>query len=77
MSEKEERLKDIKTENAIWVVYIGIIILSWYANSKEKHFVLYKDDKSKKEYHIISKLPILNITGFICILHSINDYNTK
>ena len=29
MSEKEERLKDIKTENAIWVVYIGIIILKF------------------------------------------------
>lgn len=48
MSEKEERLKDIKTENLIWIVYIGIIILSWYANSKEKHFVLYNDEKISK-----------------------------
>lgn len=35
MNEKIERLKDIKTENQIWVIYIGIILLSWYANSKE------------------------------------------
>lgn len=37
MNEKIERLKDIKTENQIWVIYIGIILLSWYANSKEKN----------------------------------------
>lgn len=34
---KYERLKDIKTENMIWVIYIVIIIMSWYANSKEKN----------------------------------------
>lgn len=56
INEKNERLKDIKTENLIWVIYIGIIILSWYANSKEKHFILYEDNKSKKEYQ---KLMIL------------------
>lgn len=41
MNEKIERLKDIKTENLIWIVYIGIILLSWYGNSKEKkiHFI--------------------------------------
>ena len=31
-----DKLKDIKTENYIWLIYIGIIILSFYANSKEK-----------------------------------------
>ena len=29
---------------------MGIIILSWYANSKEKKFILFDDQKSKKEY---------------------------
>lgn len=37
MNEKIERLKDIKTENQIWVIYIGIILLSWYANSKKEY----------------------------------------
>ena len=66
MSEKKERLKDIKTENLIWVVYIGIIILSWYANNKEKHFVLYKDDKSRKEYQ---QLMVLIFTILLIIYY--------
>ena len=50
MNNKTDRLKDIKNENLIWVIYIGIIILSWYANDKEKNYILYNDHKSKKEY---------------------------
>lgn len=50
MNEKLDRLKDIKTENIIWVIYIGIILLSWYANSKEKKAILYDDKKSREEY---------------------------
>lgn len=50
MNDKLDRLEDIKIENFIWVIYIGIIILSWYANSKEKKYILYNDQKSKKEY---------------------------
>lgn len=50
MEDKLDRLKKINIENFIWVIYIGIIILSWYANSKEKKFILFDDQKSKKEY---------------------------
>ena len=76
MSEKEERLKDIKTENLIWIVYIGIIILSWYANSKEKHFVLYNDEKSKKEYQnlMILIFSVLVIAYYYFAKDSLKDY---
>ena len=76
MSEKEERLKDIKTENLIWVIYIGIIILSWYANSKEKHFILYEDNKSKKEYQklMILIFTILVIAYYYFAKDSLEDY---
>ena len=50
MNDRLDRLEDIKIENFIWVIYIGIIILSWYANSKEKKFILYNDEKSRQEY---------------------------
>ena len=49
MEDKLDRIKKINIENFIWVIYIGIIILSWYANSKEKKFILFDDQKSKKE----------------------------
>lgn len=50
MNDRLDKLKDIEIENKIWIIYIGIIILSWYANSKEKKFLLYNDKKAKKEY---------------------------
>ena len=76
MNEKIERLKDIKTENQIWVIYIGIIILSWYANSKEKKYILYKDEKSKKEYQnlMILIFSILVIAYYYFAKDSLKDY---
>ena len=50
MNDKLDKLKDIEIENKIWIIYLGIIILSWYTNSKEKTFLLYNDEKNKKEY---------------------------
>lgn len=50
MEEKLNRLKDIKTENYIWIIYIGIIILSFYANELEKKFILYDDEEARKNY---------------------------
>ena len=50
MNEDLSRLKDVKIENYIWIIYIGIIVLSWYANGKKKNYILTKSEKSKKEY---------------------------
>ena len=50
MNDRLDKLNDIEIENKIWIIYIGIIILSWYTNSKEKTFLLYNDEKTKKEY---------------------------
>ena len=38
--EELKRLKDIKVENYVWVIYICIIILSWYANNLEKDYLI-------------------------------------
>lgn len=75
MNEKEERLKDIKIENFVWVIYIGIIILSWYANSKEKKYILYNDEKSKKQYQnlMILIFSILLIVYFYFAKDSYDD----
>ena len=52
--ELEEKLKEINIEDFIWVVYIFIIFMSWYSNSQERHYFIYKDEKSKEEYRCIS-----------------------
>ena len=48
------RIKQINIENKIWIIYIGIIILSWYANSFEKNYFIYKNNLSKKKYKDIT-----------------------
>lgn len=75
MNDIEDRLKKIDIENYIWVIYIGIIILSWYANSKEKKYLVYNDLKSKKEYQnlMIFIFTILLIVYYYFTKDSYND----
>ena len=74
MNEDLNRLKDIKVENYIWIIYIGIIVLSWYANSKEKDFIIYKNENSKKEYQALMIL-IFTILLFIYYYFTIDSYD--
>lgn len=48
--ELKSRLKQLKIEDFIWFIYIGIIIISWYSNSLEEKYFLYHDIKSKEKY---------------------------
>ena len=51
--EINNKLKEIKIEDFIWIIYIGIIILSFYSNSLEKKYFLYNDLLSKEKYRKI------------------------
>ena len=64
--ELNNKLKEINIENMIWVLYIGIIILSYYSNYLEKKYFINKDIKSKNEYRkiIIIIFSILVIVYF-------------
>ena len=53
MNEIEERLKQLKIEDFIWLIYIGIIFLSWYSNSLEKKYFVCNDLESKEKYRNI------------------------
>lgn len=74
MNDKLDRLEDIKIENFVWIIYIGIIILSWYANSKETKFILYDDEKSKKEYQNLMIL-IFTILVIIYVYFTKDSYD--
>lgn len=52
-SELINKLKELKIEDSIWVIYIGIILLSWYSNDLERKYFLNKDYNSKEEYRKI------------------------
>lgn len=51
--ELSKKLKQLKIEDFIWLIYIGIIILSWYSNNLERKYFIYNDQKSRKNYQKI------------------------
>jgi cation transport ATPase len=53
MENIEERLKELDIEDFIWIIYIGIIILSFYANIIERKYFIEKDQKSCDQYRLI------------------------
>ena len=77
MNRKLDRLQDIRIENYIWVIYIIIIFISWYANSKEKKFILYNDEASRREYQnlIVLIFSILLIIYYYFTKSSYDDLN--
>ncbi len=75
MDDLNNKLKEIQIENYIWIIYIGIIILSWYANFLEKKYFLFKDLISKKKYRevMITIFLILTIIYFYFLKSSYDD----
>lgn len=61
-----KKLKELKIEDFIWLIYIGIIILSWYSNNLERKYFIYNDQVSKYKYREIIIL-IFTILIFVYI----------
>ena len=72
-----ERLEELKIEDFIWVIYIGIIFLSWIANSLERKYFLFDDLESKEKYREIMTIifSILVIVYFYFYKESVSDIN--
>lgn len=68
--ELNRRLKQLKTEDFIWIIYIGIIFMSWYSNYFERRYFIYNDLESKEKYRKI-------IIGIFVILTIIYVYFCK
>ena len=52
MNDIKDKLKEINTEEFIWIIYIGIIILSFISNNYEKEYFLHNNDNDRKKYRI-------------------------
>ena len=70
-----DKIKQIDIENFIWVIYIGIIILSWYSNSLEKNYYINNDFISRDKYRkiLLFIFTILVIVYFYFLKSSYND----
>jgi len=51
--EISERLKELKIEDFIWVIYIGIIFLSWFSNHLERKYFQNNDIDARNKYRSI------------------------
>lgn len=70
-NELNKKLKELKIENFIWFIYIGIIFLSWYSNSLEKKYFIFNDLNSKEKYR---KIMIFIFSILIIVyLYFLND----
>ena len=58
----ENRLKELKIEDNIWILYIGIIIASLYSNALEKKYFVDNNLDAKEKYRKIT------ITIFIVLI---------
>ena len=75
--ELREKLNDLKIEDFIWIIYIGIIFFSWYSNSLERDYYVNGNENSKDRYRsiIIIIFSILVIVYLYFFLDSLDDYN--
>ena len=69
------KLKILNTEDYIWLIYIGIIFMSWYSNSLERKYFTENDIESKTKYQKIMVLifTILIVIYLYFLKESIND----
>ena len=74
-NELNNKLKELNIEDFIWVIYIGIILLSWYSNKLERKYYINNDNISKEEYRkiIIFIFSILIIVYLYFLKGSYND----
>lgn len=73
--EVEEKLRQIRIEDFIWVIYIGIIVLSYYSNYLERKYYVDNDIDSKNKYRkiIVIIFSILIIVYFYFLVDSYNS----
>lgn len=73
--ELNRKLKQLQTEDFIWIIYIGIIVMSWYSNSLERKYFIYNDLQSKEKYQqtIIFIFSILIVVYLYFVKDSYDD----
>jgi accessory gene regulator protein AgrB len=74
-SEVEEKLRQIKIENYIWIIYIIIIGISYYSNYLEKDYFVNNNIESKKKYRE-TLIIIFSILLIIYLYFTVDAYKS-
>jgi len=69
------KLKQLRIEYFIWLIYIAIIFMSWYANSLERKYFICNDIKSRDSYRkmMILIFSVLMLIYIYFLQDSFND----
>lgn len=70
-----KKIKQLKVEDYIWIIYIGIIFMSWFSNDLERKYFLYNDINSRDKYRkiMIFIFIILTIIYIYFLKDSLDD----
>lgn len=72
--EVENRLKQIRDENIIWIIYFILIGICLYNNKIEKEYFLTGNEEAKKLYRYIN-IFIFIVAIVVYLYFFYNDYN--
>lgn len=74
--ELERKLKQLNIEDFIWLIYIGIIFMSWISNHLERDYFINNNEISKEKYRkiMIIIFSILLIVYLYFLKDSYNDF---
>ncbi len=75
MNNINDKLKELKIEDYIWIIYIGIIILSYYSNYLESKYYINNDIECKKKYREIM-IGIFSILVIVYLYFLYSSYNS-
>ena len=75
ISEVEDKLRQIKIENYIWIIYIIIIGISYYSNYLEKDYFINNSIESKEKYRE-SLIIIFSILLIIYLYFTVDAYKS-
>ena len=73
--EVEEKLRQIKIENYIWIIYIIIIGISYYSNYLEKDYYVNNNLESKEKYRE-TLIVIFSILLIIYLYFTVDAYKS-
>lgn len=76
MENKSEILKEIEIENYIWIVYLGLIIFSFWSNNEERKYIIFGDISAKENYRnsLVLVFSIASIIYFYFFYSSYRSY---
>ncbi len=73
IDELEERVRAIRQENFVWIIYLVVIGISYYANKLEIDYFKTNNEESAKWYRYLEIL-VFSIVTIIYLYFTIKDY---